>query len=103
MNTLREAVHEYLTLRRNLGFKLRETGNGLLDFVTFMEQCQAPFITECLALDWATQPVNVLPSRWAARLTYVRVFARYRKASDPRTERDPYRGPSSHSARSPEI
>ena len=62
MNTLREAVHEYLRLRRNLGFKLHQTGNGLLDFVTFMEQRQAPFITECLALDWATQPVNVLPS-----------------------------------------
>ncbi|MCY4559427.1 MAG: tyrosine-type recombinase/integrase [Chloroflexi bacterium] len=86
MNTLREAVHEYLRLRRILGFKLHQTGNGLLDFVTFMEQRQAPFITECLALDWATQPVNVLPSRWATRLTYVRVFARYRKASDPRTE-----------------
>ena len=86
MNTLREAVHEYLRLRRILGFKLHQTGNGLLDFVTFMEQRQAPFITKCLALDWATQPVNVLPSRWATRLTYVRVFARYRKASDPRTE-----------------
>ena len=86
MNTLREAVHEYLRLRRNLGFKLHQTGNGLLDFVTFMEQRQAPFITECLALDWATRPVNVLPSRWATRLTYVRVFAHYRKASDPRTE-----------------
>ena len=86
MNTLREAVHEYLGLRRNLGFKLHQTGNGLLDFVTFMERRQAPFITECLALEWATRPVNVLPSRWATRLTYVRVFARYRKASDPRTE-----------------
>ena len=86
MNTLREAVHEYLSLRRNLGFKLREVGNGLLDFVTFMEERQAPFITEALALAWAQQPVSVLPSRWAQRLTYVRVFARYRKAADPRTE-----------------
>ena len=86
MNTLREAVYEYLRLRRSLGFKLCKTGNGLLDFVTFMEERQAPFITERLALAWAQQPVNVLPTRWAARLTYVRVFARYRKASDPRTE-----------------
>ena len=86
MNTLREAVHEYLSLRRNLGFKLRQTGNGLLNFVTFMEERQAPFITQALALAWAQQPVNVLPTRWAARLTYVRVFARFRKATDPRTE-----------------
>ena len=36
MNTLRQAVGEYLDVRRNLGFKLRETGKGLLEFVTFM-------------------------------------------------------------------
>ena len=34
MNTLRQAVQEYLSLRRSLGFKLREAGKGLLDFVT---------------------------------------------------------------------
>ncbi len=38
MNTLRQAVQEYLSMRRNLGFVLRKVGNGLLDFVTFMEQ-----------------------------------------------------------------
>ena len=86
MNRLREAVHEYLNMRRNLGFKLRKDGKGLLDFVTFMEQRRAPFITEALALAWAQQPVNVQPAHWAQRLSYVRVFARYRKATDPRTE-----------------
>ena len=30
MNTLRQAVGEYLALRRGLGFKLREAGKGLL-------------------------------------------------------------------------
>ncbi len=38
MNTLREAVREYLEMRRALGFKLRETGKGLDDFVSFMER-----------------------------------------------------------------
>ena len=56
MNTLRQAVHEYLSLRRNLGFKLREAGNALLDFATFMEQHHAPYITQSLALSWAQQP-----------------------------------------------
>ena len=42
MNTLRQAVHEYLEMRRNLGFKLFHAGKRLLDFVTFMEQHQAP-------------------------------------------------------------
>jgi len=35
MNTLRQAVHEYLSLRRSLGFKLQDAGKGLLEFVTF--------------------------------------------------------------------
>jgi hypothetical protein len=30
MNTLREAVQDYLVVRRDLGFKLREAGQGLL-------------------------------------------------------------------------
>jgi len=86
MNTLRQDVHEYLSMRRNLGFKLREAGKALLDFVTFMEQHRASYITATLALDWAQQPVNVQPAYWAQRLSYVRGFARYRSASDPRTQ-----------------
>ena len=90
MNTLREAVHQYLTMRRHLGFKLHGAGQELLDFVTFMERQRAPVITQALALSWAQQPVNVRPSRWATRLGHVRVFARYRKATDPRTEVPPF-------------
>ncbi|MDX2314929.1 MAG: tyrosine-type recombinase/integrase [Gammaproteobacteria bacterium] len=86
MNTLRLAVHEYLSMRRNLGFKLREAGRALLDFVTFMEQRQELYITEALALAWAQQPVNVQPAYWAQRLSFVRGFARYRSSSDPRTQ-----------------
>lgn len=86
MNTLRQDVHEYLSMRRNLGFKLREAGKALLDFVTFMEQHHANYITAALALAWAQQPANVQPAHWAKRLSYVRGFARYRCASDPRTQ-----------------
>jgi len=86
MNTLRQAVHEYLSMRRNLGFKLHEAGKGLLNFVTFMQQHRAPYITEALALAWAQQPVNVQPAHWAQRLSFVRGFARYRSATDPRTQ-----------------
>ncbi len=86
MNTLRESVDAYLNMRRNLGFKLQRAGQELLDFVAFMEQRQAPFITVELALAWAQQPKNVQPAHWAQRLSYVRVFARFRKAADPRTE-----------------
>src|SRR5438876_11664642 len=52
MNTLGEAVQEYLSMRRSLGFKLREDGFTLLDFVAFMERCKVSYITYELALAW---------------------------------------------------
>ena len=89
MNTLRQALKEYLSLRRSLGFKLREAGKGLLDFVTFIEQHRASYITLALALAWAQQPTNVQPAHWAQRLSFVRGFARYRSATDQRTQVPP--------------
>jgi integrase/recombinase XerD len=83
MNTLRQAVQEYLSLRRDLGFKLQDAGKGLLDFVTFMD------ITQALALAWAQQPANAHPAHWAQRLSFVRGFARHRSATDPRTQIPP--------------
>lgn len=89
MNTLRQAVQEYLSLRRGLGFKLREAGKGLLDFVTFMEQHRASYITQTLALAWAQRPSNAQPAHWAKRLSFVRGFARHRSATDSRTQIPP--------------
>src|SRR5271167_4603468 len=89
MNTLRQAVQEYLSMRRSLGFKLKEAGKGLLDFAGFMQKRRAPYVTPALALAWAQQPANVLPAYWAQRLTFVRGFARYRSATDPRTQIPP--------------
>ena len=86
MDTLRQAVQDYLGLRRGLGFKLQDAGRGLLDFVTFMEQHRASYITQALALAWAQQPVNAQPAHRAQRLSFVRGFARYRSATDPRTQ-----------------
>lgn len=89
MNTLRQAVDEYLSMRRNLGFKLQETDKGLHDFVAFLEHRGASYITQALALEWAQLPQNVQPAEWAKRLRYVRGFARYRSWSDPRTQVPP--------------
>lgn len=89
MNTLRQAVEEYLAVRRNLGFKLRQAGKGLLDFVGFMEQHGASYITHQLALDWAQQATATQPQAGAQRLSFVRGFARYRIAFDPRTQIPP--------------
>lgn len=86
MNTLRQAVQEYLNMRCGLGFKLREATKGLLDFVTFMEQKRASYITQSLALAWAQLPIKVQPAHWAQRLRFVRGFALYRSATDSRTQ-----------------
>jgi integrase/recombinase XerD len=86
MNTLREALQEYLVLRRGLGFKMHEAGVLLPRFVDFMEERQASSITAQLALQWAQQPQTVQPAEWARRLVFVRGFARYRSATDALTE-----------------
>jgi len=89
MNTLRQATEEYLTLRRNLGFKMKSAAPRLLEFVSFMEQQRASHITSALALAWAKQPEQAQPDSWAQRLSFVRGLARYRSGSDPRTEVPP--------------
>lgn len=90
MIPLRDAVADYLALRRSLGFTLRHAGIGLMDFVAFLEQQGAPFITTALALAWAQRPASARPAEWARRLSYVRGFARYRSATDARTEIPPW-------------
>lgn len=91
MKTLREAVGDYLKMRRGLGFKLHKAGKGLADFVSFLEEQGVDYITTSLALEWAQQPPSVQPAEWAWRLSYVRGFARYQSAIDPRTEIPPAR------------
>jgi len=89
MNTLHQAVQDYLTMRRDLGFKLREAGDRLLEFAAFMHRRHADYITSELALAWAQQPSDATPTHWAQRLNFVRGFARYRSATDPRTQIPP--------------
>jgi len=89
MNKLREAVQNYLVMRRALGFKLLLAGNALPDFATFMEKRRAVHITLRHALQWAQQPPNAQLATWAQRLGFVRGFAQYYSAIDPRTEIPP--------------
>ncbi|MCG3189363.1 MAG: Tyrosine recombinase XerC [Burkholderiaceae bacterium] len=86
MNTLREALSEYLELRRGLGFKMHDAGLQLPRFVSFLEQRGQRRITSALALEWAQQSAGAQPADWARRLGFVRGFARYRSATDAATE-----------------
>ena len=89
MSAMRDALRDYLAMRRALGFKLVSDGTGLSSFVTFLEDAQAEYISTQLALAWAQTPTSVQPARWARRLGFVRGFARYCAAIDPRTEAIP--------------
>lgn len=86
MKSLRQAIEDYIGLRRSLGFKLVDMADGLRDFAAFLEQKGAPFITTDLAMEWAMLPAHHQPSDWAQRLGFVRVFARHWSATDSRTE-----------------
>jgi len=89
MTELQRAVRNYLALRRGLGFKLRLHGPKLQDFASFLDRKRSSHVTTALALEWATQRQHHHPSLWAARLSMVRGFARYRSATDPATEIPP--------------
>jgi len=89
MTSLRDAIEHYIALRRSLGFQLRDAANGLRQFASFMEDKGAAYVTTQLAREWAMLPAHRQPAGWAARLGWVRVFARYRRATDPRIEVPP--------------
>lgn len=91
MTDLAKALDEYLTLRRALGFKLRETARQLPRFVQFIEAEEASFITIELALRWAQQDPKASSVTHSDRLGMVRRFAAWRSAQDPRTQIPPSR------------
>ena len=96
MSTLRQALRNYIAMRRGLGYKFVHQEHRLAGFITFMEQRDATVITTNLALAWATQPPGRHAS-WAIRLSDVRGFARHLHGHEPRTEIPPtglitYRG-----------
>jgi len=97
MKTLREALKDYLALRRGLGAKLHAEGVRLPKFISLLEERKSPCITIRLALDWAQQISGRYPIK---RLTMVRGFAKYVAGFDARTEVPPLKLLSGKFARS---
>jgi integrase len=89
MNSLQKALHDYVSLRRSLGFKFVEQQRCLKHFVGFMNARGVGYITTTLALEWATQPQGAKPGHWARRLAYVRGFARHLQVEHPCTQVPP--------------
>ena len=89
MITLNYALDTYLSMRRTLGFKLDYDETLLKEFLRFLDDHGAEYITIDLALQWAIQPQNAQPAYWIHRLSIVRLFAQYHSALDHRTEVPP--------------
>jgi integrase/recombinase XerD len=86
MTPLRQALVDYLRIRRQLGFKLVSDQRHLENFVAFVERAGAERITVELAVMWARLPADAHPHWWRRRLGIVRGFARYLATVDPASE-----------------
>ena len=89
MSALREAIQQYLSLRRSLGFKLIKVESTLRSFVAFAEREAASHITTDLALRWVKLSTAKEPATLADRFNIVRRFAIWRSATDVHTEVPP--------------
>jgi integrase len=89
MSALRDALEEYLALRRSLGFKLERQAATLRTFVTFADAEAVEHITTELALRWLRETSKAQPATKAAWLDIVRRFAIWHSASDPQTQVPP--------------
>ena len=85
MTTIKQALTDYINVRRGLGFQLRKPASLLRNFVEFLQAAGSSYITTNLALRWATQPTQAEPACRAARLGMVRRFAIWYSAIEPRT------------------
>lgn len=72
MTVVRDALADYLRVRRQLGAQLKTSEPMLEQFVDFLEQRGAVRITSELAVTWAKLPAGARPDRWAVRLGMVR-------------------------------
>jgi integrase/recombinase XerD len=77
MSSLRQALADYLSLRRSLGYQLERPEKLLNQFLDYLDERGASTITTDLALSWARLPHDASPLWWAHRLTVVRGFAGY--------------------------
>lgn len=86
MSKLYEAVREYLTIRRQLGFSLRNIEMTLNSFVSFLKRKNADRITTQLALEFVTANPKASSSWQAKKLGVIRRFASYLHTFDTRVE-----------------
>ena len=87
--SLQQRIDDYLAERQRLGFKLHSRSTLLAGFARYVaDHKQGGPLTADLMIDWARRDKwqRGTPSTWAARLAFVRHFARYLKQFEPETE-----------------
>lgn len=89
MSELRDALENYLAIRRRLGADLSSSAYELRRFVTFLESEGATHMTTELALRWLQRSEHLHAAVASQRLGMVRGFATWHHATDPRTEIPP--------------
>lgn len=89
MSPLRQALADYLTVRRALGYKLERAGKLLAQFVDYLADADVATVTVEHALAWAQMPQDVSVNWWAHRLSVVRGFATCLSTIDPAAEVPP--------------
>jgi integrase len=89
MNALRQALVDYLAMRRVLGYKLARAEKLLAQFLTYLEDRSENHLTTETALAWATLPAGAHRSWISTRLSVVRRFAAHQRGVDPATEVPP--------------
>jgi integrase/recombinase XerD len=89
VSPLRQALADYLSVRRALGFKLERAEKLIGQFLAYLEEQQAGTITIEHAVAWATAPAAAAPWWWALRLSAIRPFAAWLHTLDARTEVPP--------------
>ena len=104
MKSLKRAVDEYFNYRCSLGFVLKNDKSILNQFVAYMKEKKATYVTSEHAIAFAK--LNPQASRvwWAVRLGSIRRFAKYWFHMDTRTEIPTQcLGPSTYQRRAPYI
>ncbi len=90
MKTFDKAAADYLVLRRSVGFRFERHEIYLREFIAFLRERDARWITTRLAQQFATCHTDHGSKTQAARLSVARGFASYMLSVDPRTEVPPY-------------
>jgi integrase len=89
MSPLRQALADYLRIRRALGYKLERAEKLLAQYLDHLDGLEEERVTIANAFGWATLPAAGSGHWWAFRMSVVRGFASYLHALDPAHEVPP--------------